>query len=239
MAETEHQWGSREYAQAWVSKDDRRAAEREAQFSAAITWLSVFLEGRSKVMDLGSGHGTFSEKLLVTFPEMSVICLDGSEEMLTLARERLASFGARVSFIQSDFADEKWVAGLPRELDAVVSARAIHNLRKLKPIERVHREIRELLRPGGLFLNIERVNFSTPSLRRYYRELQMRTRGRTAKMDGPAPSLLQQLRLLKRAGFKNIDCFWREGNTAIVGGFKNTEKNIHHEGHEEHEENTR
>jgi len=235
MAETEHEWDSREYAQQWVSKDDRRAAEREAQFSAAIKWLSVFLEPRSRVIDLGSGPGTFSEKLLVAFPEMSVICLDGSEEMLKLARERLASFGERVCFMQSDFADERWISDLPRELDAVVSARAIHNLRKLKPIERVHRQIYELLRPGGLFLNIERVNFSTPTLRRYYRELQMRTRGRVAKMDGPAPSLVQQLRLLKRAGFKNIDCFWREGNTAIVGGFKSAGKSIHHKGHEEHE----
>jgi len=220
MAKSEHEWGSREYAQEWVSKDDRRAAEREAQFNAAIKWLSVFLPGQSWVMDLGCGPGTLAEKLLAAFPPMTVICLDGSDEMLKLARERLASFGDRVSFIQSDFGDEKWIAGLPRGLDAVVSARAIHNLRQLRPIERVHRQICELLRPGGLFLNIERVNFATPALRRYYRELQMKTRGRAAKMDGPAPSLAQQFRLLKRAGFRDIDCFWREGNTAIVGGFK-------------------
>jgi ubiquinone/menaquinone biosynthesis C-methylase UbiE len=220
MAKSEHEWGSREYDQEWVSKDERRAAEREAQFSAAIRWLLVFLEGRSQVMDLGSGPGTLAQKLLAAFPEMRVICLDGSQEMLKLARERLASFADRVSFIQSDFADENWLAGLPRQLDAVVSARAIHNLRKLKPIERVHRQICELLKPGGLFLNIERVNFSTPRLRRYYRELQMKARGRAAKTDGPAPSLAQQFRLLRRAGFRDIDCFWREGNTAIVSGFR-------------------
>jgi hypothetical protein len=39
-------------------------------------------------------------------------------------------------------------------------------------------------------------------------------------MDGRAPSLLQQFHLLKRAEFRDIDCFWREGNTAIVGGFR-------------------
>ena len=220
MAKSEHEWGSREYAQEWVSKDDRRAAEREAQFNAAIKWLSVFLEGRSQVMDVGCGPGTLAEKLLAAFPAMTVICLDGSDEMLRLAREHLASFGERASFIQADFGAEDWLAGLPRELDAVVSARAIHNLRKLKPIERVHRQICELLRPGGLFLNIERVNFATPALRRYYRELQIKARGRAARMDGPAPSLAQQFRLLRRAGFRDVDCFWREGNTAIVGGFK-------------------
>jgi tRNA (cmo5U34)-methyltransferase len=208
MAKSEHNWGSKEYDQDWVSKDSQRAAEREAQFNAAISWLSVFVGGRSRVMDLGCGPGTLAEKLLAAFPEMSVVCSDGSDEMLRLARQRLDSFGDRASFIQSDFGADKWIAELPRELDAVVSARPVYG------------QIFELLRPGGFFLNIERVNFSTPGLRRYYRELQMKTRGRAAKMDGAAPSLLQQFRLLKRAGFGDIDCFWREGNTAIVGGFK-------------------
>ena len=220
MAKSEHDWGTKEYDQEWVSKDSQRAAEREAQFNAAISWLSVFIGGQSRVMDLGCGPGTLAEKLLATFPEMSVICSDGSDEMLRLARQRLDAFGDRASFVQSDFGADKWIAELPRELDAVVSARAIHNLRKLKLIGPVYGQIFELLRPGGLFLNIERVNFSTPALRRYYKDLQMKTRGRAAKMDGAAPNLLQQFRLLKRAGFRDIDCFWREGNTAIIGGFK-------------------
>jgi tRNA (cmo5U34)-methyltransferase len=217
---SEHDWGSKEYSQAWVSKDQQRALEREAQFSAALRWLSVFLDGPVQVMDLGSGPGTLAGKLLSAFPEMQVLCLDGSEEMLAQARQRLAAFSERATFIQADFGAENWSAGVPRDLGAVVSARAVHNLRKLKPVERVYRDVYDLIRPGGLFMNIERVNFSTPKLRRHYRQLQIKTRGKAAKMDGPAPNLLQQFRLLKRAGFKDIDCFWREGNTAIVAGFK-------------------
>jgi len=220
MAKSEHEWGSKEYDQEWVNKDSQRAAEREAQFSAAISWLSVFLRGPSRVMDLGCGPGTLAEKLLAAFPEMSVICSDGSDEMLRLAGQRLATYGGRVSFVQADFSAQNWAAALPRQLDAVVSARAIHNLRKLKLIGPVYAEIHELLRPGGVFLNIERVNFATPALRHLYRELQVKTRGRAPKMDGAAPSLAQQFSLLKRAGFKDIDCFWRETNTAIVGGFR-------------------
>ncbi len=220
MAKSEHEWGSRQYDQEWVDKDSQRAAEREAQFNAALSWLSVFVSGQSRVMDLGCGPGTLAEKLLATFPEMQVICSDGSEEMLKLARQRLASYGERVSYAQADFGADAWTAALPRELDAVVSARAIHNLRKLKLIAPVYAQIHELLRPGGVFMNIERVNFATPALRRLFRELQLKTRGRVPKMDGAAPSLAQQFSLLKRAGFRDIDCFWRETNTAIVGGFK-------------------
>jgi tRNA (cmo5U34)-methyltransferase len=218
---SEHEWSSTAYAQQWVAKDQQRALEREAQFNAALKWLAVFLDGSAAVMDLGSGPGTLAGKLLEAFPEMRVVCLDGSEEMIGQARQRLAGFAERASFIRADFGRENWSAAVPRDLGAVVSARAVHNLRKLKPIERVYRDVYDLIRPGGLFMNIERVNFSTPKLRRHYRELQIKTRGKAAKMDGPAPSLLQQFRLLRRAGFTDIDCFWREGNTAVIGGFKN------------------
>jgi ubiquinone/menaquinone biosynthesis C-methylase UbiE len=220
MAKSEHEWGSQQYDQEWVDKDSRRAAEREAQFNAALSWLSVIVGGQSRVMDLGCGPGTLAEKMLATFPAMHVICSDGSDEMLKLARQRLASYGERVSYAQADFGAENWITNLPRQLDAVVSARAIHNLRKLKLIGPVYGQIHELLRPGGVFMNIERVNFATPALRRHFRELQIKTRGHAAKMDGAAPSLAQQFSLLKRAGFRDVDCFWRETNTAIVAGFR-------------------
>ncbi len=220
MATEEHEWSSKDYAQEWVSKDDRRAAEREAQFKAAARWLAIFWNGPVHVADVGCGPGTFAQVLLREFPQVSVVCLDGSREMLELARQRLGAYSDRVSYVEADFSGEEWKSRLPEGLDGMVSARAIHNLRKLKLVGRVYRDICQSLRPGGLFLNIERVNFSTPALRHYYRELQVKERGRAAKLDGPAPSLLQQFRLLKRAGFRDIDCFWRDGNTAIVGGFK-------------------
>ena len=220
MAKSEHEWGSQQYDQEWVNKDSQRTVEREAQFNATLSWLSVFVSGRARVLDLGCGPGTLAEKLLGAFPEMQVICSDGSEEMLKLARERLATYGDRASYSQADFASADWTANLPGELDAVVSARAIHNLRKLKLIGPVYRGIYGLLKVGGVFLNVERVNFATPALRQYFRDLQIKTRGRAAKMDGAAPSLAQQLSLLRRAGFADVDCFWRETNTAIVGGFR-------------------
>jgi len=220
MAKEEHDWESKDYSEQWAAKDKGRAAEREAQFQAAIKWLAVFLDGRGRVMDLGSGPGTLAKKMLEVFPEMQMICVDGAEPMLQMARKELAGFGDKVSFAQADFSQEGWSRGLPHDLDGVVSARAIHNLRKLKPIEKVYQEVNGLLRPGGVFLNIERVNFSTRALRKFFRELRHKATGRLPGMDGAAPSLIQQFRLLKRAGFVDIDCFWREGNTAIVGGFK-------------------
>jgi hypothetical protein len=53
-------------------------------------------------------------------------------------------------------------------------------------------------------MNIERVNFATP-LCAGTSELQLNPRPRG--MDGAAPSLAQQFSPLKRAGFRDVDCF--------------------------------
>jgi ubiquinone/menaquinone biosynthesis C-methylase UbiE len=220
MTNTEHDWASKEYAQDWVSKDERRAAEREAQFKAAMRWLSVLLSSQARVVDVGCGPGTFAQRLLLEFPEVSVICTDGSTDMLDIARQQLAMYGDRVSYIHSDFSHRGWIDALPSNVDAIVSARAIHNLRKLKLIEKVYADILALLRPHGFFLNVERINFSDEQLHQKYREIQIKERGKAPAMDGPGPSLLEQFQLLKRSGFGSIDCLWRDGNTAIVCGFK-------------------
>jgi trans-aconitate methyltransferase len=220
MTKTEHDWASKEYAQGWVSKDEGRAAEREAQFKAAIRWLAVFLSGRARVVDVGCGPGTLAQRLLLEFPDVSVICTDGSADMLDIARQQLAMYGDRVSYIQADFSRQGWTDALPSNVDALVSARAIHNLRKAKPIEKVYKNILALLRPGGFFLNVERVNFADEYLHQKYREIQVKERGKAPAMDGPGPTLLQQFQLLKRSGFEPIDCLWRDGNTAIVCGVK-------------------
>jgi ubiquinone/menaquinone biosynthesis C-methylase UbiE len=222
MGKTEHEWDSKEYSQDWVSKDDRRATEREVQFKAAVRWLGVFLQGRDRVADIGCGPGTLGQRLLADFPEVSVICADGSADMLDLARQRLGSYGHRVSYVLSDFSQDKWTSSLPSALDGVVSARAIHNLRKLKRIEKVYKAIFGVLRPGGFFVNVERVNFSSEFLHRKFREIQVKERGKAPAMDGPGPTLSQQFQLLKKVGFESIDCPWRDGNTAIVVGFKRT-----------------
>ena len=223
MARPEHEWSSKEYSEDWVSKDDRRAAEREAQFSAALRWFKVLLQGPTRVCDVGCGPGTLGQRLLGEFPELSMICSDGSPDMLNLARERLKDYGERASYIQADFGRDGWTADLPSDLNGVISARAIHNLRKLKPIGRVYKDIFDILRPGGFFMNIERVNFASEFLHQKFREIQVSERGKAPGMDGAGPSLAQQFQLLKRAGFSNVDCPWRDGNTAIVLGFKAAE----------------
>jgi len=58
-------------------------------------------------------------------------------------------------------------------------------------IRSIYGEIFSLVRPGGCFLNFDRMT----------------------------PSLDEQLGWLGAAGFENVECFWDSGRRALVGGF--------------------
>jgi len=45
--------------------------------------------------------------------------------------------------------------------------------------------------------------------------------GRSGRISGRmTPSLKEQLKWLRDAGFENVQCFWDGGRRALVGGFR-------------------
>ena len=57
------------------------------------------LRGDETVLDAGCGSGRVTEQLLERLPRGRVVALDASPSMVEAARERLAPFGDRVSFV--------------------------------------------------------------------------------------------------------------------------------------------
>jgi hypothetical protein len=79
------------------------------------------------------------------------VLLDFSPAMHVLARERLGRFAARASFLERDFKDPSWSAGLG-PFDAVVTVQAIHELRHKRHASALHAQVREILAPQGIYL---------------------------------------------------------------------------------------
>ena len=114
--------------------------------------------------------------------------------------------------------------------DAAVSSSCLHNLRDFKRIREIYGEICRRLKPGGIFLNADLINAPTAALRQRYEGVAAARRlreGAPAERRSPAtatrepfPATLDQhLAALKAAGFKNIDCFWKELRRAVFGGY--------------------
>lgn len=90
-------------------------------FHATRTALLPQLTGARRVLVLGEGDGRFVAALLAHDPQVEVVVVDGSIEMLRLSRARCAPFGSRSEFVHANVVT--WLANLAqtRPFDGVVT----------------------------------------------------------------------------------------------------------------------
>ncbi len=101
-------------------------------------------------VDLGGGSGRLVERILEEFPAARATVVDQSEPFLAIARERLARFGGRASFVTASLQDN-WRTHL-EPFDAVVSTSAINHLLPEEK-QRLFAAIFAALPAGGGFIN--------------------------------------------------------------------------------------
>ncbi len=151
--------------------------------------------------------------------------LDGAEEMLEQARERLPA--SAITTVVADMRER-----LPEgPFDAVVSALAIHHLEdddKRKLLARVH----GVLRPGGAFVNAEHVTGPSGGwractggcgARRAARPAPARTRSRRLRR-GCRPIAVSRSPPSSggcgAAGLRDCDCFFKHLHFAVLAGWR-------------------
>jgi trans-aconitate methyltransferase len=141
----------------WQESWDRQQAafmpDREQRFATMLDAIEAINDGRPpRLLDLAGGTGTIALRALARFPRAEVTVLDQDPVLLAIAD---ASLRERGTIVDADLGDPSWRAKLPREgFDAVLTATALHWL----PADRVaalYGEVREVLRPGGLFANAD------------------------------------------------------------------------------------
>jgi tRNA (cmo5U34)-methyltransferase len=210
-------WQSAEYVGRWAGEDVlAQLLEMPRRISISLV-EDAGLDVRH-IVDLGSGEGPYLADLLRAFEGARGTWLDSSEPMLERARETLAEFGDRVTFVVAP-AEGLGEAGLERA-DVVVSSRALHHLRP-DELARAYREVRELLTPGGWFFNLDHVGAEGDWEQRYRRiRAQFTGRRRQAlqphREDEPLHPMSEHLRWLEQAGFAAVDVPWRMLYTALL-----------------------
>lgn len=211
MAEDVNRWADPQWALRFLRERD--SIPHRADGFAVL--LELLPPGVDRVADLGTGDGHALDLVLAARPGARGIGLDFQEEMLARARTRFAG-DARVELRAHDLR-----APLPDDLagvDLVTSSFAIHHL----PVERqraLYGEVFARLRPGGTFLNLEHVASPTAALHLEF----LRAMGKTPAQDDPSNKLVateMQLAWLEGVGFREVDCFWKWRELALVGGVK-------------------
>ena len=195
------------------------------------------------VLDLGCGDGVLLEAALRFWDTAQGYGLDGSEAMLERAKARLEPLSGRVmKLAQADFNSPEWRDWLPPiQFDAVISGFAIHHSEDSRKKE-IYREIFEMLKPGGVFVNTEHVASASPygeklfersyaaQIVRSKQELgedanfEQTLRDLEERLDKSANRLTPvetQLQWLRDIGYQDVDCYWKHFELAILAGTKN------------------
>ncbi len=105
----------------------------------------------TQILDAGCTVGHNTLPWARTFPEAAVTGIDVSPGVVRYAAARAASFGLPVRFMQMDATELEFPDA---SFDLVFSSMFLHEL-PLKDIRSFFREAFRVLKPGGLFLNME------------------------------------------------------------------------------------
>jgi tRNA (cmo5U34)-methyltransferase len=173
-----HDWTSEAYVDEWVRRqraDDPRRAER---FQLMCDLFPFPPDAQVTILDVGAGYGPMSQFILDRYPNAICLAQDGSAPMLNRAQNLMAGFAGRFATHQSDLFEATWLPEAFGPFDAAVSSSCLHNLRDFMRISAIYRDIREHLKPGGIFLNLDLANAPTTELQQRYSSVAVARRQR-------------------------------------------------------------
>jgi len=203
-------WSNAEHSKGYLERADAIPHRREGE----TTLLEFLPERIDRFLDLGSGGGRLLGLVKTARPNAEAVALDFSPAMLEVLRDTYRA-DAKTSIIEHDLASPLPELG---EFGAVVSSFAIHHLRHERK-RSLYAEIFALLRPGGVFLNLEHVASATARLHEgFLAKLDL-----TPETEDPSNKLLdveRQLNWLREIGFTEVDCHWKWRELALLAGAK-------------------
>ena len=193
-----------------------------------------------RILDLGCGDGILGRMVLDEHTHATGVFMDFSEPMIEAAKKKADH--RRATFVVQDLANEAWMQAVESHapFDLVLSGLAIHHLSNERK-RSLYQEIFELLRPGGLFLNLEHVAPRSQWANEAFDDLfvdslwsHQQKRGGTRTKEEVARELYhrrdkienilapmeQQCQWLEEIGYQDVDCFFKLFQLALFGGKK-------------------
>jgi SAM-dependent methyltransferase len=202
------------------------------------------------VLDLGCGDGILGTAVLDKYPSAHGVFIDFSQPMLAAAKQHLNGRPKAYTVLQ-DYGEPDWLEKIQSIhnsqfsihnslFDVIVSGYSIHH----QPDDRkkeVYTELYHLLKPGGIFINIEHVKSADPWLETRFKELmvdkiyqlqQQNGNNKTwedvdrefySRPDKDANILApveDQCRWLREIGYEKVDIYLKIFELAVFGGIK-------------------
>jgi trans-aconitate methyltransferase len=151
--------------QRWLERWDAQQAgyvsQREERFRVMLDVLDALLSGDFVALDLACGPGAISQRLLERFPRARCVAVDFDPVMLAIGEGALGTRDGRLRWVDADLAERGWADAVAESgIDAVLSTTALHWL-PAPQLVALYRDLGGLVRPGGVFLNGDNMDFGS------------------------------------------------------------------------------
>lgn len=141
----------------WEAQQSSYMPDREARFAVMIDTIEALRGDSPTVVDLGSGPGSLSRRILDRLPQARVTAIDMDPVLLAIGRNALGDYGGRLRWLDADLRT-RWSPAWEGGADAAVSTTALHWLQP-SPLAALYRHLGTVLAPGGVFVNGDRMEF--------------------------------------------------------------------------------
>ncbi len=191
-------------------------------------------------LDLGCGDGFIGNYIYKLFPYSKGVFLDSSNEMIEKAKRK--GIDIQTEFIVQDFGKSDWSNSIKsvQSFDLIISGFSIHHIDNDNK-KRLYSDIYKLLKPNGLFLNLEHVSSPTERIEQLFSDLfddcmmdyqksieDEKTKEEIKELYHDAnhkkmnilESVEVQCDWLRQIGFSEVDCFMKIFELALFGGIK-------------------
>jgi tRNA (cmo5U34)-methyltransferase len=180
-------------------------------------------EQATAVLELGCGTGALTLGVARRYRQARLTAVDGSTEMIDVARGRLAGDPAAVEFVVALFEE---LDLQPAAYDLIVSNMSLHHVADKRPF---YTCLREALRPEGLLVFGDELIGASPAIEQLHwnrweafagqpghlTDAERAKGAAHARQFDHYETLPRQLELLQEAGFAPVDCVWRYLNYSI------------------------
>ncbi len=232
-------WARTDFVQQYRDNADIYIVERRRMFEIMKSFYRYFISNKAgpAILDLGCGDGIITHELLSIDRSIKATLIDGSDDMLQKAKERLKDFSDMI-FRTISFQEILRNGQLDNIYDFIMSAQAIHHLSRDEK-KQLYDIIYSHIHRGGFFMNIDVTIAPSDPLEQWYMKLWQEwmdneknslgieggpfqdviSRYKEAQENRP-DTIEGQLSMLKDIGFRNVDCYYKYGIFTVFGGMK-------------------
>ena len=233
-----------EKATTFVAMADIVVPERRTQFAIVADLLPFETDDQFSFVDIGCGEGFLSETILDQYPNAVCHATDVADEMIGKAQGLLVPYGDRVTISKHNIHDPSYLGNIVSgPVGVVTSSLAIHHCDDGEKAALYKAAFEKLTSPGAMIVidavkpaSDHGVSVNKKYWQEYIRQQSQQLTGSEedyekvknvpimfyetpAEEDQPA-TLVDNLRMLKEAGFQSVDCFWKKCGFTIFGGYK-------------------